>query len=249
MSLSIFITGGTSGIGLELANKYLSQGNRVAVCGRNSFKFKSMRPHENLSFYQADVVDKDEISKAVTDFSEQFGLDLIIACAGYSFEKKTQVPDFEISRKIIDINLNGVLNTFAPAVEIMLKQNSGHLVAISSVAGFCGFPGVSAYSAAKAGVLKLCEGYAIDLGPLGIDVSVVAPGFVDTPLTQKNHHKMPFLMDASKAADLIMIGIDKKKLLISFPFFFASILKLLAVLPRDWYRWLMKFYRFKYARK
>jgi len=248
VSLNIFITGGSSGIGQALAEHYIKQGHNVGICGRDPSKFGAFKEAQNVKFYQADVVDREQIIKVINDFEKDFGLDLVIASAGLSFEKKTQIPNFEVSRRIIDVNLNGVLNTFEGALGIMLKKKQGHLVAISSVSALCGFPGVSAYSAAKSAVAKLCEGYGLDLAEFGIDVTCIAPGFVDTPLTRKNHHSMPFIMDADKAAGLIAKAIEKKKPYLIFPWFFGRVLTFLSIIPRPLYRKLMNFYKFDYAK-
>ena len=248
MSLKIFITGGTSGIGLELAKYYLNQGNIVGVCGRDEKKFEALKSFDKAHFYGADVVDRDQIKQAIENFSNTHGLDLVVASAGLGFAKKTRIPDFERSRQILDINLYGVLNTFEPAIQYMLKNGGGHLVAIASVAGFCGFPGVSAYSAAKSGVMKLCEGYALDLKPHNIMVSSIAPGFVATPLTQNNHHPMPFIISAEKAATLIANAIEKKKYFYSFPWFFSSMLKVLGMIPRSLYQFIVSKLNFNYAK-
>lgn len=249
MPLAVFITGGTSGIGLELTKLYLKRGATVGVCARDESKFRALSTFSKAFFFQADVVNSLEIKNAVDRFSKEHGLDIIIASAGLSFSKKTQVPNFEISRKIIDVNITGVLNTFEPALNFMLKQQHGQLVAISSVAGFCGFPGVSAYSASKSAVMKLCEGYQADLENLGISTTCIAPGFVDTPLTQKNHHKMPFLISSEKAGKLIIKAIDKKKRFYSFPWHFAGFLRLLSLLPRDLYLFIIKRIPFEYAKE
>ena len=247
MPLAIFITGGTSGIGLQLAKDYLERGAVVGVCGRDESKFESLQNNPNAKFFKVDVTNKDMMKEAVVSFSESFGLDIMIASAGLSFSKKTQIPDFDVSHNIVDINVKGVLNALAPALEFMLPKKRGQLVVISSVAGLCGFPGVSAYSASKAAVMKLCEGYQVDLEPLGISTTCIAPGFVDTPLTQKNHHKMPFMVSSEKASQLIIKAIDKKKRFYSFPWHFASFLRFLSILPRNWYIYIIRKLPFEYA--
>ena len=243
MSLNIFITGGTSGLGLSLARAYKKQGACVAVCGRDLSKVES----DDFIKYQVNVTSKDEVQNAINKFGRDRKIDIVIACAGRSFERKTQVPDYEISKEIIETNLFGVLNTFQSALPKMLDQKHGQLVAISSVAGLCGFPGVSAYSASKAAVMKLCEGYQVDLSSLGITTTCIAPGFIKTPLTDKNHHKMPFIMSCEKATTLCLEAIRKRKAFYTFPFFFSHFLIFLSFLPRGLYIKLMKFYKFKYA--
>ena len=249
MSLAIFITGGTSGIGLELAKIYLKNNCSVGVCGRDESKFAELKSFSRATFYQADVTDQAKMKEVIENFSSLNGLDIVIASAGLSFAKKTQVPNFQTSRDIINININGVLNTFEPALNLMLKKKKGHLVAIASVAGFCGFPGVSAYSASKSAVMKLCEGYQVDLEPLGITTTCIAPGFVDTPLTRKNHHKMPFLISSEKGGKLIYNAITQKKRFYTFPWFFGGFLRLLSMLPRDLYIFITTKLPFEYAKE
>lgn len=245
----VFITGGTSGLGLELAKKYLAAGWSVAVCGRDLTKLPSeFNTKENFKAYEADVVDRERMNEIVHDFA-QGSLDLIIANAGRSVGKKTVVPDFDASRDVIETNVLGVLNTFEPAIDIMMKQKHGHIVAIASVAGMVGLPGAAPYSASKAAVLKLCESYSLDLKQFHIDVTAIAPGFVDTPLTQKNNHPMPFMINADKAADLMKAAIDRKKVQYLYPWQMRVVMETLSRLPRSWYRKLMGIKAFNYSSK
>ncbi len=240
MTLNIFITGGTTGIGLALAKLYLEEGHRVGICARNLSKFpvEIRNKYKQLSCYEVDVTKRDDLHRAVNDFARG-DLDIMIANAGRSVGTKSKTPQFSVANEIIDINVKGVLNTFDVALEIMLPKKKGHLVATASVAGFMGLPGAGAYSASKAAVLKLCESYAIDLKPMGINVTAIAPGFVDTPLTQQNNHKMPFIMPAEKAARLIKRALEKKKVLYVFPTRMKIVVALLEKMPRFLYRYLM----------
>ena len=238
--MNIFITGGTTGIGLALAKLYLEEGHRVGICARNLSKFpvEIRNKYKLLSCYEVDVTNREELHKAITSFAP-VELDMVIANAGRSVGVKSKTPQFSVANEIIDINVKGVLNTFDIALEIMLPRKKGHLVATASVAGFMGLPGAGAYSASKAAVLKLCESYSLDLRRHGINVSAIAPGFIDTPLTQKNNHKMPFLMSAEKAAKLIKRALEKKKVLYVFPFRMKIVVSILDKMPRSLYRMLM----------
>lgn len=249
---SVFITGGTSGIGLELAKLYLKKGWKVGVCGRDAAKFHehfSDAKRDNIQFFALDVADREAVKKAIHSFAQPTGLQLLIASAGMSYPLKTKVPDFERTYRMVHVNLLGVMYAFEAALEIMIPQGSGHLVGVSSVAGFNGFPGVSGYSATKSGVIKFCESLNLDLKNLGIDVSCVCPGFVDTPLTKQNHHPMPFLMKADRAAEIIWRGLEKKKALITFPFLFAFMIRILSILPRGLYRRIMSNGSINYSRE
>jgi short-subunit dehydrogenase len=122
-------------------------------------------------------------------------------------------------------------------------------VAISSIAGYNGLPGVSAYSATKAAVQRLCESLHLDLRQFNIHVTAICPGFVETPLTATNRHSMPFLVKAPKAAKLISRAIDKKKMVYAFPFFFATFVRILGILPRTWYRAFMSLKAVNYSKE
>ena len=246
--MNIFITGGTTGIGLALAKLYLEEGHRVGICARNLEKFPSeiKNKYKLLKCYQVDVVNREELRAAILDFA-QGDLDIVIANAGRSVGAKSKTPQFSVANTIIDINVKGVLNTFEIALELMLPKKKGQLVATASVAGLVGLPGAGAYSASKAAVLKLCESYSIDLKRSGISVTAIAPGFIDTPLTQQNNHKMPFLMSSEKAAKLIKRAIEKKKPLYIFPFRMKVVMTLLDKMPRRLYRALMGLKIFNYS--
>jgi short-subunit dehydrogenase len=248
--MRIFITGGTSGIGLELAKAYLKSGHDVAVCGRDLTRLPKdiQEIFPQLNAYQVSVTDREEMEKIVKEFSGDQGIDLLIANAGRSHGSKTKTPDFEASRNIVHTNIIGTLNSFGPAVEIMIKQGHGHLVAVSSVAGFVGLPGASAYSASKSAVTTLCESYSLDLSKFGIDVTVICPGFVDTPLTRKNDHTMPFLMPVERAVPLIQKAIEKKKKLFIFPWQMKTVIVILNKMPRWMYRWVMNLSFLNYSK-
>lgn len=251
MTHTVFITGGTSGIGLELAKSYLKKGWRVGVCGREEDKFRQQfdPQRDSVQFYPLDVSNRDALRKAIMDFSRPTGLGILIASAGISYPHKTKVPDFERTYKMVHVNVLGVMYAFEAALEVMIPQGQGQLVAISSVAGFSGFPGISGYSATKAAVTTFCESLGVDLAGLGISVSCVCPGFVDTPLTQVNNHPMPFLVKAKDAAAIIQRGLAKKKPLIVFPFIFGWVVRILGILPRPLYRFCMTRKFFNYSRE
>lgn len=236
----VFITGGTTGIGKALAQEYLAKGDQVGICGKSSEKFwENFVAHENLDFYQVDVVEREQIKQALNSFSsKRSGVDIVIANAGIGFSKKTQWPNFEIIKKIFDVNLNGVLNTVEIAIELM-REKGGQIVLLSSTAGMVGLPGTGAYSASKAAVMKLGEAFSLDLTSLGISFTTILPGFVDTPLTQQNHHPMPFILSSEKAAQRMIKAIEKKKVFYAFPKRNYFVAKFMSMIPRSFYYRLM----------
>lgn len=249
MKKSILITGGSSGIGLATAKRFIRAGWRVAIAARSSQKLAELQSRYGFETYTLDVTDKGACVRAINDFHQKGGLDIVFANAGKSYAHKNRIPNWDVAREIIDINLNGVVNIFEPATKIFLEQKSGHLAATASVAGLNGLPGVSAYSASKSAVIKMCESLALDLKQDGISASCVCPGFVDTPLTQVNPHPMPFMITAEEAGEKIYQGLIKKKHIIYFPFIFALLVRLLSILPRPLYAFIMGIKIFNYSKE
>jgi short-subunit dehydrogenase len=235
--LKIFITGGTTGIGFALAKEYLKAGHVVGVCGRDLSKLDKEYAHK-IKSYQVDVLNLKDLKKAVDDFSGG-KLDIMIANAGVSSGKTPNIPDFNITREVFTINTLGVINAFEAGMNNMLPNKSGHLVAVASIAGMVGLPWSGAYSASKAAVLKLCESYSVGFKKYGVNVTAIAPGFIDTPLTRKNRFKMPFLMPVEKASIKIKRALDKKKSLFIFPWQMNMLMTILEKMPRRLYRFLM----------
>jgi short-subunit dehydrogenase len=247
--MKIFITGGTTGIGWSVALEYMKSGHEVAVCGRSLDKLPTgwKEDYPKLSAYEVDVLNRDVLHNAVKDFAKG-ELDMMFASAGRSVGNKTKLPNFEAARDVISINVIGLLNTFEVAMELMIPKQKGHLVALASVAGMVGLPGASSYSASKAAVLKLCESYSLDLKNEGIDVTAIAPGFIDTPLTRKNSHKMPWLMTSEKAAKKIKKALDAKEVLFVFPWQMKMTMYVLDRMPRWLYRFMMGFSFLNYSK-
>tara|TARA_R110002049_G_scaffold179979_1_gene347012 strand:- start:1081 stop:1833 length:753 start_codon:yes stop_codon:yes gene_type:complete len=250
MSKKVFITGGTTGIGWELAKTYAKDGNDVGVCGRDLSKLPEnySKDFPTIKAYKVDVTDSKALIAAVDEFSPS-GLDIIIANAGIGVGSKKRIPDFESQRKVFDINVGGVINAFEAAFEKMMNKNSGHLVAVASVAGFVGLPGNGAYSGSKAAVIKLCESMQIDTQGTGLNVTCICPGFIDTPLTKKNDHPMPFLMPVERGASLIKSAIENKEKLFLFPWQMKLVITILDKLPRSVYRLIMSFKFANYSKE
>ena len=236
----IFITGGTGGIGRSIAREYLRRGHLVGVCGgtadnfNNSFKDDSVKP----VFYQLDVRNTEQCKTVISEFSEG-NLDLLIACAGINDGKPVSVDDpidFDRARLIIDINIIGIINSFEAA--LLNKGENLHLVAISSASAFSGFPEAPFYTTSKAAIMTLCEALYLRLKPLGVLVSVMAPGYIDTPLaraTQPNLEHLPFIT-TDKASDIIINAIDRRKVRVVFPLTTRVVMTGLGLLPRFLFR-------------
>lgn len=233
--MKIFIAGGTSGIGLALAKKYLALGYDVAICGRNKEKIKAITTVPRLKIYQLDIYNKDEFYKAVYDFSNG-NLDLLISVAGIYVNSRTKPLSTEESSSMLKTNIVGTLNSFEIGRELMLNNNSGHIVAIASVAGLIDYPRASVYSRTKKTVISIADSYREALKNTNIKISTIIPGYVDTKrlreLNNGDVSKKIFLISEEEAVNLIIDAITKNKKEFIFPFKMKILIKFLNLLPK-----------------
>ncbi len=233
---SIIITGASSGIGKALAIKYASTNVKLFLCSRNFEKLMIVHDLcQNLGAIvesiSLDLTDTDKTSKWVNNCFAKNNIDLIIANAGISLNT-SKIKEFETStRKLFDVNVNGTLNTILPAISHFIKQKNGQIAIMSSLAGYRGMPSCPAYSASKGAMKLFAEGLRGELATYNIRVSTICPGFVKTPLTDQNNFKMPFIMEAEKAAEIIAYGLSKNKSRISFPTPLVFVTWLLSCIP------------------
>ncbi len=207
----VFITGASSGLGRALALEYARRGARLGLVARREDKLRELLrelpdPSLHLS-YAVDVNDHGALREAAQDFIRQAGgVDVVIANAGISYGTLTErSEDLAVFEKIIQTNLIATVASFAPFIDAMKAQAAQgerdlRLVGIASVAGMRGLPGAGAYSASKAAVISYCESLRVELRGQGIRVVTIAPGYIDTPMTQVNNYPMPFLMPAQRFA-------------------------------------------------
>lgn len=225
----ILITGASSGIGEQLAIDYARQGWRVYACGRNSDKLQSLQnKHQNLQALSFDVTEPDEIQQAAQQV--EGNLDILLLNAGNcEYIDDPMKFDGELFERVINVNLVALgycLEHFLGKI-----RKNGQLGIVSSSAAYLPFPRASAYGTSKAGASYLAKTLAIELKPHHIDVSLVCPGFVKTPLTDKNDFEMPMQVSVDFASSAIVKGLAKRKSEIHFPSRFTYFLKLLAALP------------------
>jgi hypothetical protein len=217
----VFITGASSGLGWALAQEYARRGARLGLLARRDDKLQALLrdlPNPSLHHtYAVDVNDHAALQAAAADFVQRTGgADVVIANAGISYGTLTERgADLAVFENIIRTNVIATAATFAPFIETMKAQvargeREPRLVGIASVAGIRGLPGAEAYSASKAAVISYCESLRIELRRHAIRVVTIAPGYIDTPMTQVNTYRMPFLMPAHafarRAADVIAAG-------------------------------------------
>lgn len=229
------ITGATSGIGQQMALDYVKEGWQVIACGRNPESLAGLAANENISTLRFDLASPEQIDMAAQSISKS--LDLVVLNAG-SCEYIDDVMTFDTNlfRRVINSNVLGTADCVAAFIPHI--KTGGQLAFIGSSASFFPFARAEAYGASKAAIAYLAQSLAVDLSPHFIDVSLVSPGFVSTPLTDKNDFSMPMKISVQQASDEIRQGLIKRQKHIKTPRLFTSILGLLGQLPHSFQHWL-----------
>ncbi|HDY90822.1 SDR family NAD(P)-dependent oxidoreductase [Pseudoalteromonas sp. AS84] len=219
------ITGATSGIGEQLAIKYAQLGDTVIACGRNSEKLAELAKYDNIQACKFDATNLHDIKESTIGFPH---FDRVILNAGNcEYIDDARNFDSALFERVINVNLLSMgycLEALLPKI-----NSGGQLVLVSSSVTYLALPRSEAYGASKAGVSYLAKSLAVDLDD--VDVTLVHPGFVKTPLTNKNDFPMPMAVTAEKAADYMIKGIHKRRKDVHFPYRFTLILKALRILP------------------
>ncbi len=220
---SVFITGASSGLGAHLAIEYADSKRTLHLCGRNKERLDKTaqdcrQKGAKVFTYLFDTTDEQAAKKAIEQAYKRTPLDLVIANAGVSAGVIGMDENTSAIRKIMTTNIFGTLNTILPALDLMKNRRKGHIALIASLAGYRGMSSCPAYSASKSAVKALGEALYGQQKPKGIHITTICPGFIETPLTDKNRFYMPFLMKADKAAHIIHKRLNHAPALIGFPF-------------------------------
>ena len=237
----IWITGASSGIGKAVAEKFASEGWMVAASARRQEILNKMAENQNIFAYPLDVIQKENVAKTFNNIIEDFkNVDLCLFCSGTYDPKLEQEINIEQNKFVMETNYFGVLNCIKAVETYFKNKKSGQISIVSSVAAYRGLPNSSGYGPSKAALTNLTESIYFNFKKHNVKISLVSPGFIKTPLTDKNEFPMPFIRSPEFAADKIFQGLTKKNIFeIHFPLGLTLTLKFLRILPYRLYLFLI----------
>lgn len=240
---TILITGASSGIGKAIVEELRNiECNLIFIARRKELLVEivdqSTDAKAHLYPIKCDISDKQEVSSVHSKIISQFGkIDIAILNAGYAERMEVENYDSKLAETIFGANVFGLIYWIELLLPDMLKRREGLIAGVSSLADNRGYSRSGFYSASKAAATIYLEGLRVELKPYNVKVLTVRPGFVKTPMTDKNEFSMPFLMEPKKAAKKILDGIKKEKPMIQFPWQIVVITRLIQILPN----WLIEF--------
>lgn len=237
----VLITGASSGIGSALAVELGRRGASVGLFARRAEELMKVaeeveRVGGKALVLPGDVRQAPEIEAAAARLREQWGrIDLLVANSGIGVITPASELRAEAVANVISVNTIGVVNSVAAVLPDMLERRGGHLVAISSLAAYRGMPKSAAYSASKAAVSTFFESLRVDLRGSGVDVTIIHPGFIKTPLTAGRKGKLLFLLELDDATRRIVRAIERRPRTYAFPWQLAGLVRLLKFMPNALY--------------
>ena len=235
-----WITGASTGIGRALALNLGRRGVKVAASARSLDKLAEVAELDtNITPFPLDVADLGATTETVRSIAARLGpIDLAVLNAGVWEAMSSRNFSADRAQRSMAVNYQGVANGLEALLPDMRERGSGHIAMVGSVAGYRGFsPLVAAYGPTKAAVINLAETLRNDLVACGIAVSVINPGYVETPMTGRNKFPMPFMITAEDAAQRIVRGLEKGRFEIAFPWQMVALMKLGRLLPYPLFFW------------
>ena len=213
MSKNIWITGASSGIGKALAIKFVKEGWQVAASARRVELLKDLNnDYSNIHSFPLDIKKENQTKDVFKSIIEKFDtIDICVFCTGIHDPESEKKLSNEKIREIMETNFFGTVNCIMAVNKFFRDKQSGHISIVSSVAGYRGLPAASAYCASKAALISLAESLYFDFKRFNVRVSVISPGFIKTPMTDKNKFPMPMIKSPEYAAKKMFIGLTKKK--------------------------------------
>ncbi len=244
----VLITGASSGIGRGLALELARRGAKLGLVARrkevldeivSEISASSSADDSQVVTIAADVQDRESMQTAADSVRALFGkIDVLIANAGIGGNDDPTRLDAAKFANVIETNVIGASNSVAAVVPQMVERHSGHLVVISSLAAYRGLPKSAAYCASKAAVSAMFESLRVDLKPHGIDVTIIHPGFIKTPLTAGRQAKLPWLQELEPAVKKMVGAIERRKKSYAFPWQLATIVRAGMIMPNFMYDWI-----------
>lgn len=237
---TVWITGASSGIGLELALSFARDGAQVAVSARSANALSALAAQNaNIRAYPMDVTDARAAAETAGAIERDLGaIELAVFNAGVWHPMGAKEFNLAKAAQSVAVNYAGVLNCLDPVMRAMLARGRGHLAIVSSVAGYRGLPKSAAYGPTKAALINLCESIYPELKANGVRLSLINPGFVETPMTSVNTFPMPYLISARDAVEQIRNGLNRSAFEIVFPWRMALMMKALRYAPNGLFFWL-----------
>lgn len=235
---TIWITGGSTGIGRALAIKFASKGWNVAVSARRVELLDELsNSYENISAFPLDVTDKSKCKEVFNEIKTKFeNIDICFFSTGTWNPKKEKDIDVEQMEHVFKVNFFGTVNSIKSVEEYFRNKKSGIVTIVSSIAGYRGLPNSTGYGPSKSALNNLAESLYFDFKRFNVRICLVSPGFIKTPMSDKNNFKMPFLKTPEYAADQIYNGLINKNIFeIHFPKALTITLKILSFLPSKFY--------------
>lgn len=232
----VWLVGASTGIGRALAEKLHALGARVIVSARTATALDEfVQSHPGSIALPFDVTAPESVLAAAREALALGPLDLVCYCAGHYLPMRATAMDQEQLQRHHEVNMAGALRVLGAVIPAMLARQQGHVSLISSVAGYRGLPNSLAYGPTKAALINLAETLYLDLHDHGLGVSLINPGFVETPLTAQNDFHMPALITPEQAAREIVGGWSAGHFEIHFPKRFTRMVRLLRYLPYSLY--------------
>lgn len=240
------ITGASTGIGHALAHELAKRGYDLALLARRADLLEGLASELRARGKRAiaiacDVLDAGAVRESVQRAQTELGgtFDLAIANAGVSIPSHATKFKLDDAEQMIRVNVLGLMYLYDAVIPSMVEQGSGRFVGVASIAGLRGLPTSGPYSASKAAVQAFLEAGRIELKPYGVGITIVNPGFVATPMTEKNRFRMPFLMQPDAAAVVIADGIERGSRVVEFPLPMSLLMRFVRYLPDALYERIM----------
>ena len=230
----IWITGASTGIGKAIAIKFSKNGWNVAISARRLELLEEIsKQNQNVFSFPLDVTNKDNCHKVFSEIKNKLGkIDLCVFSTGTWDPKKEKEIDVEQIENVMKVNFFGTLNSIKSVEKYFKDLGKGHISIVSSIAGYRGLPNSTGYGPSKSALNNLTESLYFDFKRYGVRVSLISPGFIKTPMTDKNDFKMPFLRTTEYAAEKIYDGlVNTNAFEIHFPKQLTIIIKILKILP------------------